>query len=284
MIWGTRASIEQTLPSHAHDVHEFIVCESDTGALSIAQEVLPFRVGKTFFIPGGITHSIVAHGDAPARSLFVCFDQISFMEYVQPSLHPVLDELIAVRRFSACWEEAAASRNAAVARRLEEELDAKAPLGQSAVGSLLGLLLVNHSRGSEGSGAGVDSDHRRQISQVVAFIREHLDAEVTLDCMARRARMSRTLFSQKFRAATGTSLIEFTMTVRVEAAARRLEKTDDSVAEIALACGFGNLGHFHKTFKRRYGITPSQYRRTVMEHGSFVTESGSLAPDAMAGC
>ncbi len=275
MIWGMRASLEKTLPSHAHDVHELIVCESDTGALCIAEEVLPFRAGQTFFIPGGIAHSILVQDDAPASSLFVCFDKISFMEYVQPSLHPLLDELIAQRGFSARWEEAAARSNADVARRLEAELDAREPLGQSAAGSLLALLLVSHSRCSEASRSSIDSDHGHQISQIVTFIREHLDADVTLDRMARRARMSRTLFSQKFRAATGTSLIEFTMAVRVEAAARSLEKTDDSVAEVALACGFKNLGHFHKTFKRRYGITPSQYRRTVMEHGSFAPETRS---------
>jgi transcriptional regulator GlxA family with amidase domain len=48
---------------------------------------------------------------------------------------------------------------------------------------------------------------------------------------------------------------------RVEGARRLLEATEQSVAEIALACGFGSAETMHRAFQRSVRITPGQYRR-----------------------
>jgi AraC family transcriptional regulator, dual regulator of chb operon len=47
---------------------------------------------------------------------------------------------------------------------------------------------------------------------------------------------------------------------RLQHAARKLRLTDSKIVDIGLEIGFNNLGHFYQLFKRRYGLTPRQFR------------------------
>jgi len=59
---------------------------------------------------------------------------------------------------------------------------------------------------------------------------------------------------------TGFSLNDYIKKLRAEKAAQLLKTTDLSVANISDACGFDVLKTFYRTFRKYYGITPSQYR------------------------
>jgi AraC family cel operon transcriptional repressor len=48
--------------------------------------------------------------------------------------------------------------------------------------------------------------------------------------------------------------------LRLERAALRLRMTTDGILDVALDCGFGNLGHFYRCFRGRFGMTPKAYR------------------------
>ena len=61
----------------------------------------------------------------------------------------------------------------------------------------------------------------------------------------------------------GQSPSDYVNARRMDFAARRLRRSGDSLAEIAGACGIGNLSHFHRLFRGRYGETPQRYRRAV---------------------
>jgi AraC family cel operon transcriptional repressor len=50
---------------------------------------------------------------------------------------------------------------------------------------------------------------------------------------------------------------------RLDHAARLMEATDLTVTEVALRSGFGNLGHFHRSFRNRHGMSPLRHRREV---------------------
>jgi AraC-like DNA-binding protein len=66
--------------------------------------------------------------------------------------------------------------------------------------------------------------------------------------------------------AEGTTFSQFVLGERLARACRML--TDprfarQTITEIALAAGFGDLSYFNRTFRRRYGVTPSEVRRGV---------------------
>lgn len=66
---------------------------------------------------------------------------------------------------------------------------------------------------------------------------------------------------RRFKAATGTSLLDYVQNLRVEEAKRLLENTDLPMEEIGEQTGYSDTSFFRRLFKRLTGLTPSQYRR-----------------------
>lgn len=66
---------------------------------------------------------------------------------------------------------------------------------------------------------------------------------------------------RRFKAATGSTLIEHVQNLRVEEAKRQLETSDISVDEISSRVGYEDPAFFRRLFRRRTGLKPSEYRR-----------------------
>src|SRR6188474_2555706 len=81
-----------------------------------------------------------------------------------------------------------------------------------------------------------------------------------VDDLAAAAGLSRAHFSREFRRAFGESPHSYLLTRRLERAAALLRNTDRSVAEICLDVGLQSVGSFTSSFKRTYGMTPTDYR------------------------
>jgi AraC-like DNA-binding protein len=75
--------------------------------------------------------------------------------------------------------------------------------------------------------------------------------------------MSRSHFSHYLKARTGLSPGRFMTEVRVQEAARLLVQTRIPVKQIAAACGFTNVNHFGKVFRRYQHLSPAAYRQSL---------------------
>jgi transcriptional regulator GlxA family with amidase domain len=99
----------------------------------------------------------------------------------------------------------------------------------------------------------------------VRVAQELVDAEPGADHrigrLAARVGMSERNFTRCFVAQVGTSPAQYIAAVRVEAARRALESTTDTVDAIADRCGFGTAETMRRTFTRRLGVSPDQYRQ-----------------------
>lgn len=105
----------------------------------------------------------------------------------------------------------------------------------------------------------------RAVTRPVRAAQELIDAEPgddhRVDALAARVGMSARHFTRCFTAETGTSPARYVSEVRIEAARRALESTGDTVDVIARRCGFGTAETMRRTFGRRLGTSPDQYRQ-----------------------
>jgi transcriptional regulator GlxA family with amidase domain len=102
---------------------------------------------------------------------------------------------------------------------------------------------------------------RDALRDAQVFIVDHPAADLAVETLAARAGMSVRHFARSFRAEVGTTPARYVESVRVEAARRRLEETDESVEAIAAACGFGTAETLRRTFLRLLHVPPTEYRR-----------------------
>ena len=99
----------------------------------------------------------------------------------------------------------------------------------------------------------------RARDRVIDYIDVHLAQPLTLIELAQVAGVGVRQFSRSFRAATGESPHQFLLGRRI-ALAQRLIAQGCPFAQIAGVCGFADQSQFTRTFVRRVGATPSQYR------------------------
>ncbi|HKW92101.1 MAG TPA: GlxA family transcriptional regulator [Methylomirabilota bacterium] len=102
---------------------------------------------------------------------------------------------------------------------------------------------------------------RRGLRDLQTWIADHLDDDLSVPALARRARMSPRNFARAFRREIGSTPAAYVEAQRVEGARRLLETADLSVVEVAAACGFGRAETMHRAFRRGVQVSPGQYRR-----------------------
>ena len=102
---------------------------------------------------------------------------------------------------------------------------------------------------------------RDLLRDLQSGIAEHPGDNFTVAAMARRVGLSERHLARVFRDEIGVTPARYVERVRVEAARRRLEESDESIESIAAACGFGTAETMRRTFLRAVRTSPSEYRR-----------------------
>lgn len=104
------------------------------------------------------------------------------------------------------------------------------------------------------------------IRKAVATVEEHLakeDFDVTF--LADRVNVSRSTLSRKLKNLTGFTPLEFVRHIKMKHAKQMLGDKNLSISEVAYTLGYDNRKYFTSCFKDEFGMTPSEYRRTMDE-------------------
>lgn len=128
--------------------------------------------------------------------------------------------------------------------------------------NLLGVIINSEMYTSTASATAIPGDRNiPKLKNVLSFIRNNYDKQITLSDMADCAGMSQKYFCYFFKEMTRKTPVEYLNTYRLERASRKLLSSDMSVTDIAYSCGFNDLSYFIKTFKATKGITPAKFRK-----------------------
>ncbi|HEY8583235.1 MAG TPA: helix-turn-helix domain-containing protein [Capillimicrobium sp.] len=104
------------------------------------------------------------------------------------------------------------------------------------------------------------SADRAPLRELQAWMADHLDADLTVPALARRAAMSERHFARAFKSETGATPAAYVEALRVERARLALESTGAPVEAVARQCGFGTPETLRRAFARRLGVSPAAYR------------------------
>jgi AraC-like DNA-binding protein len=121
------------------------------------------------------------------------------------------------------------------------------------------------------------SSHRGQLSRhdalqrVMAYVREHLHEEMSLNEAAGAAMLSPNYLAHLLKKQTGRTFTELVTARRLERAKELLLTSSARIADIAQQCGFGDAVYFSRRFRLQVGSTPRQFRA---EGGSLRSPAG----------
>ena len=106
-----------------------------------------------------------------------------------------------------------------------------------------------------------------RYSELVENVIHVLDAnylqEISLEELARRQYVSSSYLRRVFAREVGFSAMEYITVLRMERAKRLLKNSEETISEVAADTGYSNLQHFSSQFKKKIGVSPTDFRMQI---------------------
>ncbi|MGO4118656.1 helix-turn-helix transcriptional regulator [Rhizobium ruizarguesonis] len=104
------------------------------------------------------------------------------------------------------------------------------------------------------------------VQRALDKLADEYESDVSLADLAKDAGYSRSHFHKMFQLATGKTPLDCLRDIRLEAARRDLLDGTDTIAQISARVGFSSHSHLTRFFVRKYGVTPSEFRRVSAKY------------------
>lgn len=98
------------------------------------------------------------------------------------------------------------------------------------------------------------------IADVKNYVREHLDADLTLLMLAEKVHLNASYLSRLFHKMTGEKLYDYILALRMDRAKELILKNQMKIQEIAQSVGYESVQSFNRAFKKYAGMSPVDYR------------------------
>ena len=118
----------------------------------------------------------------------------------------------------------------------------------------------------------LSSDSLDLTYQIVHYISNHFRDPLSLDSLSRSLGVSKYYLSHVFSEKMGMSFPEYLQSIRLNCAVSLIAGGEQSITEIAADSGFESQRTFYRAFRARFGITPLQYRKRLLQPGRQAPE------------
>lgn len=109
-----------------------------------------------------------------------------------------------------------------------------------------------------------EAPNMKIIEQAKEWIRNHITEEVSLVNLSKYLHLSPNYLSSLFKQSTGETFSEFTNRVRFERVKELLMNRQLKIQEISEIIGFTDSNYFSIAFKKKFGLTPTEYRQRML--------------------
>ncbi|MBQ8279032.1 MAG: helix-turn-helix transcriptional regulator [Roseburia sp.] len=254
------------VPLHWHDEMEFIYIKKGSGIVTVDFTQYVVDAGTIVLIIPGQLHSIEQLADCSMEYENIIFHPNILISKTADAcntdfLLPLLNGKIAVptlfKPSDAFYTEVAACIDA------NDEIRKTFPKGYQLFlkGQLFMLFYILIEKCSDTVVEQKDSKSLEKLKRILKYIENHYMHKITIADAAAEVSLSQSHFMKYFKNTMGTSFIDYLGEYRLTMASRLLLSSDSSILAISEEVGYDNLSYFNRTFKKRYGMTPSAYRK-----------------------
>jgi AraC-like DNA-binding protein len=100
-----------------------------------------------------------------------------------------------------------------------------------------------------------------RVNRIHEYLMKNYQNEVDLEDVAEIVHMAPASVCRFFKSSTGLTVFEYLNKIKIDYSCQLLLNTDMGIGDISFDCGFNNLSHFNKQFRKFIGKTPSQFRK-----------------------
>jgi YesN/AraC family two-component response regulator len=254
--------------AHKHPYHEFYFFLEGDISMQIEEEMFALNPGDIVFIPPNVYHQALIHDSSIPYRRFVLWISEHYCEQLQDLSEDYLYFIKHVRdtrEYIVHNDMIAFNMIQAKVFELLEEIQGH-QFGRDAhiVLDLNGLILhlnrimyeQKHSMYSEGG--------NDLYQNLICYIEEHMEEELTLDAIANEFFVSKYHISHIFIENMGISLHQYIVKKRLIACKGVLHE-NVSISKVYQSFGFKDYSSFYRAFKKEFGISPKDYKDTKIK-------------------
>ena len=251
---------------HSHDFLQLVVVLSGAGKYKVNETIYPIKEGDVLVINPTEGHtSMPAESDEmPTREMIIGFCDIQIQGYEKNYLplvknghviHTTGDVRQKILKICAAMEA-------------ENTIDKQGRyyMMKAYLMQLLIILLREQEEPLENyQGYSFETINKKYVvEQILGYFEDHYSEKVSLDRIAENMYLSPFYISKIFKSETGDTPIRHLINIRLEKAREILRKEKDrSIQEVAACVGYDDAYHFSKLYKKHFGVSPSQTRRSA---------------------
>lgn len=254
------------VPLHWHDEMEFIYVKKGSGIVTVDFTQYTVEAGMIILIVPGQLHSIEQLDDLSMEYENIIFHpnilysktaDACNTEFLQPLLDGTLVIPTVFKPTDLYYKEIASCIDA------NDEIRKTFPKGYQLFlkGQLFLLLSILIEKCSDIVVEKKDNKSLEKLKHILKYIENNYTQKITIADAAAEVNLSQSHFMKYFKNTMGTSFIDYLNEYRLTMASRLLLSSESSILAISEEVGYDNLSYFNRTFKRRYGTTPSAYRK-----------------------
>lgn len=253
------------LPVHWHEEFEITFVRKGSCTYQIDLTPYPISEGDFLLLPPEMLHGTGEYPDAGFTTDSFVFRLDMLMSQLPDSctaqfLAPLSDGRIRFPVHLPASSEAAGLLTEPFCRICKILLEKPPGYELEVKSGLLHLLFLLYSHVPFEQQPSEHSQITDKLKTVLQFIQEHYQQTITVREMADLCHFSEYHFMRFFKRHMNMTCIEYLNQYRLETAAQQLLRTELPITSIALETGFNNISYFNRSFRKKFGITPKQYR------------------------
>ena len=248
-FFSAGAEVDWSMRTHPAPMCKFYYITEGECEITVAGKTYRAKAGDWFFIPARVEHSYHNFNGTPFKKYWMHFDvyprkdiaKLLGIDYYQhPTDKKRINELFL--RFSRLY----GSQNFADGLLVK------------AIAIELLSIFVKSGNAEQKK---IFLDQSFDLPNVFSYIENNLSRKTSISALSNIAHMHPTHFIRYFKKETGQTPGEYVSGRKMERAKYLLESTELQICEISEQLGFYDTMHFSKTFKKRYSLSPREYRK-----------------------
>jgi AraC family transcriptional activator of pobA len=254
---------------HAHDFFEILLFDVAGGIHTVAGRTFPIEVGQVWLLPPGVSHDLAGLGAAEGWVLVAGAEALGLPAGVSDlapfPLHPLvvgfqqLDDT--GRPLPLLLDPDGLGRWTGWLSQLARECTEARPGYQYVVAALMQLVLVDAGRRCSPAPTPAADE---LVRTALTIVDERFHERLTLSDVARTLAVTPGHLTEVVRRRSGRPLGEWILQRRLARARLLLAETTQPIRSVSSACGFADVGHFSRQFRRHHGLSPSAWRSAVV--------------------
>lgn len=258
---------------HFHNHMEIGYCYYGTGSMVFRDNQIPFRNGTCTVIPKNVPHTTKSDPGTVSRWEYLFVDVENIISAVFPQKRLLSDRVIqSINSKVHMWGVGEHAELTETICGILKEMTECAPFYKERSYGMLQALMTGIAR------LGWDTEEETytdeggigQITPALNCISRFYNQPLKIGDLANACFLSESHFRRVFGNCMNMTPLEYITLIRIKVACELLDKTNDSILDIANRVGFSTPSSFNRNFKRIMGVAPQQWRNLPERYESKI--------------